>query len=482
MSFIFEDSDLIDQLVAHGLDFAVKFTKRGQVAANAVDQDRAALLAQIKNLQDQINPAGASKDPNAGPTISHEGDAALGSPQLESLGDLIKWLAGNKTMLDGKRIAFDTNPNSDEYTPYKLETHTTTPQQRGQDLGMFYVNPDLLKKYLVSLQAYEQQNPNTAMQVQLRARIQDANQELGLGVNPQYEAPEKVLPDTTVLDNLPHVINVKYPTQGGNIPLTYGDLKDDTSFNAWLSKNNIALDAGDEGGPVLINNPRFDFKKIIDAIIQRAQFFMTRATDAQSKERYNIYLRQSSTLGSQIGSGGTPANKSQVGSTNQQGGQGSQQGGSASQALQDAVQVLPFASRDINFDRIRTFFDAIKRLMGSDARVTRIINDTMQLMTSVNSRMSIGDIFPMGVRPSDFAARFKNQQTPGADYYGILKDLSQIINNTRMVVEYFWYKYAQNLTGQKTYLMGQIGETPQDDSLYNQNAESLQDLYSAKHT
>jgi len=264
--------------------------------------------------------------------------------------------------------------------------------------------------------------------------------------------------------------------------LTYGDLKDDTSFNAWLSKNNIALDAGDEGGPVLINNPRFDFKKIIDAIIQRAQFFMTRATDAQSKERYNIYLRQSSTLGSQIGSGGTPANKSQVGSTNQQGGQGSQQGGSASQALQDAVQVLPFASRDINFDRIRTFFDAIKRLMGSDARVTRIINDTMQLMTSVNSRMSIGDIFPMGVRPSDFAARFKNQQTPGADYYGILKDLSQIINNTRMVVEYFWYKYAQNLTGQKTYLMGQIGETPQDDSLYNQNAESLQDLYSAKHT
>ena len=478
MSFIFEDSNLIDQLIAHGLDFAVKFTKRGQAAVNAVDQDRTALLAQIKNLQDQINPAGASKDPNAGPTISHEGDAALGSPQLESLGDLIKWLAGNKTMLDGKRIAFDTNPNSDEYTPYKLETHTATPQQRGQDLGMFYVNPDLLKKYLVSLQAYEQQNPNTAMQVQLRARIQDANQELGLDVNPQYEAPEKVLPDTTVLDNLPHVINVKYPTQGGNIPLTYGDLKDDTSFNAWLSKNNIALDTGEEGGPVLINNPKFDFKKIIDAIIQRAQFFMTRATDAQSKERYNIYLRQSSTLGSQIGSG-TPINKSQMGSTNQQ---GNQQGGSSSQAVQDAVQVLPFASRDINFDRIRSFFGKVLQVMGNDTRVTTIIDKTMQLMASINARMSIGDIFPMGVRPSDFAARFKNKETPGADYYGILRDLSQVINNTRMVVEFFWAANKQNLIAQQSYLMGQIGETPQDDSLYNQNAESLQDLYGAKHT
>jgi hypothetical protein len=482
MSFIFEDSNLIEQLLVSGLQHELKFTKKGQAAASVADQNRATLLQHIKTLQDQLNPAGASKDPNAGPTISHNGAASLGSPQLESLGDLVQWLSNSETKIDGQVVAYPTKPADDsQYTLYKLETHTSTPQQRGQDPAGLWVNPNLLQKFIVSLQANETQNPNAIFQKQLSLIIRDANQELGLDIKPQYEVPEKVLPDTTVLDNLPHVINVKYPTQGGNIPLTYGDLKDDTSFNAWLSKNNIALDAGDEGGPVLINSPRFDFKKVIDAIIQRAQFFMTRATDVQSKERYNIYLRQSSTLGSQIGSG-TSANRPQVGTPNQQGGQGNQQGGSASQAVQDAVQTLPFASRDINFDRIRDFFSKILQVMGSDTRITKIINDTMQLMTSINARMSIGDIFPLGVRPSDFAARFKNQQTPGADYYQILKDLSQVINNTRMVVEFFWSKNKQSLMAQQSYLIGQIGETPQDDSLYNQNAESLQDLYSAKHT
>src|SRR5258708_33454923 len=204
-----------------------------------------------------------------------------------------------------------------------------------------------------------------------------------------------------------------------------------------------------------------------------------RSTGVVSKKRAQFYVHQAGNVGAKLG--GTPSK--QTGTPGQSQAPADQQGSLAAlQALQDAVQKLPFASRDINFDRIRSFFDAIKRLMGNDSRVTKLINDTMQMMNSVNARMSVGDIFPMGVRPSDFAARFKNQQTPGSDYYGILKDLSQVINNTRMVAEFFWYQYGQKISNQKTYLMGQIGETPQDDSIYNQNAESLQDLYSVKHT
>jgi hypothetical protein len=479
MSFIFEDLNLIEQLLVQGLEHELKFTKKGQAAAASADQNRTALLQHIKTLQDQLNPAGAQRDPNAGPVISHKGPAALGSPQLESLGDLVQWLANNESKVDGQVIAYPTKPTDDEeYIPYRLETHVATPQQRGQDPGMVYVNPALLQKYIVSLQASEAQRPNVVMQKQLSHLIQDANQSLGLNIDPTYRAPEKVLADTTVLDNVPQVINPQYPTTAGTIPLTYGDLKNSTSFNSWLNKNNIAVDMGD-GRKMMINHPQFDFKKVVDAIVQRAQFMMSRAVDIASRDRAQLYVRQIDRVDAQLGG----STSKQPGVTNQGQEPANQQvGAGAAQALQDAVQKLPFSSRDINFDRIRAFFDAIKRLMGNDGRITKLINDTMQLMNSVNARMSVGDIFPMGVRPNDFASRFKNQQTPGRDYYGILKDLSQVINNTRMVAEFFWYQYAKKIPSQETYMMGQIGATPEDDSLYNQNAESLQDLNSVQHT
>src|ERR1700677_558559 len=131
MSFIFEDPSLIDQLLTSGLRDILKFTKQGQAAAATADQNRTILSQHLKTLQDQFNPAGVSRDPNAGPTISHNGAASLGSPQLESLGDLVQWLANNGTKVDGQTVAYPTKPEDDsQYTLYKLETHTTTPQQR----------------------------------------------------------------------------------------------------------------------------------------------------------------------------------------------------------------------------------------------------------------------------------------------------------------------------------------------------------------
>lgn len=483
MPFIYDDSELINQLLRSALDFDFKFTKRGQAATAVGNQNRAALLGHLKDLQDQLNPAG--KDPSAGPTVSHEGEAgaraAIGSLQLESLGDLIKWLATSKITVDGKRVAFDTDPQDESYTLYQLETHTATQQDCGQAPGRFYVNPELLQKYLVSLQAYEAQHPNLPMQVQLQARIQDANQELGLNINSNYKIPEKALPDNAVLDNLPKILNTAGTYVNGPAALTYGDVKTPENFNAWLSNQGISLWDEKNQRKISFDQKDFSIPDVIKIISDRAKFLASRATP-ETKESRDIYARQMTQLESTVGNApgaGTATNQS----TTSPGGSAQQNAGiGGSQSLQEAVQTLPFASRDINFDRIRAFFSRISQLMGNDPRVTRLINDTTQLMNSINSRMAVGDIFPMGVSPSQFAARFKNQQTPGSDYYGILKDLSQVINNTRMIVEFFWYQYAQKLTNERSYLVGQIGETPQDDSLYNQNAESLQDLYNAKHT
>jgi hypothetical protein len=483
MSFIFDDQNLIEQLLSSGLQDELKFTKRGQAAAGATDANRTTLLEHIKNLQDQLQPSGVVKDPNAGPTISHNGATALGSPQLESLGDLVQWLANNGSKVDGQVIAYVTKPADDEnYILYKLETHTNTPQQRGQDPAGLYVNPNLLQKYIVSLQAEETQRPNAIFQKELSSLIEDANQALGLNIPTQYQAPEKVLPDAAIVDNVPQIIDPVNLAATGNIPLTYGDLKDTTTFTAWLSKFNVSV----KGNPVYVKNPNYDFKKVIDAIVARAQYLITRAVDAASKERAEIYARAASVLDGMFGNSKTSPTTSvdgseygqpQRGTTDQQGGPNHGQGGpNAAQAIVEAVSSLPFASRDINFGRIENFFTKVKAAVGNDPRINNLITSTTNLMTAVNNKVSAPDIFPMGLSPEDFARQFKNQQTPGSDYKPIINTLFQILSNTRMVAEYFWYLKASKYGDQ---MVGQIGETPQDDSLYQQNVQSLNQLNSA---
>src|SRR5581483_3004553 len=157
MSFIYEDTNLIDQLLQSGLEHAIKFTKKGQSAVAAVQQDRANLLGLIRNLQDQLNPAGAHRDPNAGPLISYEGDTkpTIDSRTLESLGDLVKWLDANKVTVNNQRVVYGPteNPNDQNYVFYRLQTHMADPTQRNQQSDGFYVNLPLLKSYVVQLQA-----------------------------------------------------------------------------------------------------------------------------------------------------------------------------------------------------------------------------------------------------------------------------------------------------------------------------------------
>jgi hypothetical protein len=471
MSFILQDHQLLDKLLFYALEHQLKFTKQGQdLTAN-----RDLLLRHLQDLQAQLKPT----NPNAGPAISYKGSTALGSPQLESLGDLIQWLATNESKIDGQIIAYPTKPSDDEqYIPYKLETHITTLQQRGQEPGTLYVNPSLLQKYIVYLQATEAQHPNLIMQKQLSFIIKDANQTLGLQINPVYQVPPKVLPDTTVLDNLPQTFNPAAPYQGGTIPITYADVKDATTLNAWLTRNNIGFQVDPQKAPVKIQDPTFDIKSIVRSIIQRATLLASRAPDLQTKEHSEIYARQANQIATQV-SGDVTTESSSNSPTNPTAQKPSTL--NADQATLEAVQTLPFASRDINFDRIRSFFEKVQPALGHDPRVIKLINDTTQLMQQVNSRVTAPDIFPMGLRPADFVRQFKNQQTPGSEYYGILKNLAQIINNTRMVAEYFWYQKGSKLSNQRSYFMGQIGETPEDDSLYNQNMESLQDLNRVAH-
>jgi hypothetical protein len=322
------------------------------------------------------------------------------------------------------------------------------------------------------------------MQKQLSHIIQDANQQLGLQINPGYTAPERALADATVLDNLPHVINLKYPTQGGNIPLTYGDLKDDTTFNAWLNRNNIALDTNEEGGPVLMNNPRFDIKKILQAIILRAQFTDSRALDAASKERAAMYKRQADRIAAQIvgnATGTPPSGQSAAQPAGQQGGQQSTQ---MQNLTTEIVSSLPLALQNVDFSRIRDFFGKISQLMGNNSTVAGYISKTEDLMKQTSALTENNDtFFQLGISPSALANMFKDKQTPGREFYTVVHLLDQIVDNVRAVVGYFQSQWNNNLSSdQRALVFGQTGKRPDDNSIYRRNIEYIQQWAQTPHT
>lgn len=198
MSFIYDDKNLIDQLLLSGLDFEVKFSKKGQAAAASVNasNDYANLRSLIVDLSKQLLP----KDPNAAPAasvISYEGDAnnkpKMTSTHLEGLGALVNFLEMNKITVDGKRIAYSQgeDPKSQEYQLYQLEGNAGLLEvaDRSQVTNGRFVNKDLLKAFIMSRLAALSQQPNKVEEVQLGVLIQEANKLLGTNINPVYNKP-----------------------------------------------------------------------------------------------------------------------------------------------------------------------------------------------------------------------------------------------------------------------------------------------------
>ena len=144
-----------------------------------------------------------------------------------------------------------------------------------------------------------------------------------------------------------------------------------------------------------------------------------------------------------------------------------------------STRIRFFSSADINFDRIRSFFQVVGKALSNDQRVSGLIADATELMNATNNLMTVQDVFPMGVSPGEFAQGFKNQQNPGSVYRTVISYLKNVIYKTRAVVAYFWYEKGKKIANYQSELEGQIGITPQSSSLYAQNVDALDKLNSA---
>jgi len=485
MTFIHDDQKLVAKLLSDALDYQFKFTKRGQ---DVMQQARANLLAMVKSLETQL-------DPNQAQTtqIAWEGDQqpTLASPNLESLGDLVHWLVENKITVNGQRVAYAVNekPTQSGYVFYRLETHAATPEQRGQEPNGYYVNPKLLQAYIGQLQAYEAQNPNLTMRFQLGRLIEEANQDLGTNISAQYQAPEKVLRDTVVLDNVPDTfVNVQSSGYGGDVPLTYGDLKDDMSFNSWLKTKNIQFlgQADGKTSKIPFGAPGFDECAVLKILMYRATH--QSYTSVEEKENSQIYARQLSNVAKAVncdlsGQAAAPGAAAPQGGTQEVA--TSLSGNQLQNIINEIVDTLPLQLQNIDFNRIRTFMGKMEQLMGNSPTVTNYISSTNELMNKATALTKSADtFFQLGISPTAVVNMLKPNEKgyAAANFFSLVQLLDQIVDNVRAIVGYFMSAYASKVTDQqRAFIYGQIGRRPDDTSIYSRNIEYLNQLMNTSH-
>lgn len=191
MSFIYNDEKLINELLKSAIDFENRFLKKAQQAAPGPAPDpqavrNSAALKLLDNLEKSVDPDE--------PIISSTTDEAkLYSYHVENLGALLNFVIQNGITVGYKPIAVEANPNDPSYVFYKLEGNAgfNESADRSRQTKGFYVNKDLLVQYIKSLQKIAHESGNEVMRVQLGSLIDQANNQLGTKIDPNYKPKEK---------------------------------------------------------------------------------------------------------------------------------------------------------------------------------------------------------------------------------------------------------------------------------------------------
>jgi hypothetical protein len=477
MSDIF-NKDLINQLLKHGLDFEHKFTKGGQAAAAQVNAN-AALKQLLDNLESQLYPQ--QKDPNAPAEVSTDSDSAvsLTSTALEGLGSLVAFLAQNKISVDGQRVAYyqQEDPKSEDYQLYRLEPNAgfLEPATRETVTNGFFVNKDLLVKYITTLQAGLAKKPNDVLRVQLGALVNQSNKLLGTQLGTTYQAPEATLADGQVLDSFPQVIDPKNYGADGNAALTFGDIKSPEAFNAWMQSHSISV-----GGKTM-KDQDFDRCVVIQTVHSKAKWKASTATNDTLKNRNAIYLKQVEKIGPSItGPDGKACTLAGVSTSPAAGA-----GGATADSLSRLVSALPLAAGDIDFSRIRTFFDAYRQMVNPSrpgaAAALRAMDNVVNTAMPNAQKMTENqmDSYPLSVDATTLATWLIPPKGM-AQANSLINNLRYVVAETAAVVRDLKNAYQAQL---KQYpqleaaVIGQIGEDAESAGFAGVNLNHL-DLWS----
>lgn len=453
---ILDDKDLINQLLKHGSDFEYKFTSHGQAAAATIDAN-AALKQLLDNLESQLYPP--ERDPNA-PAIATQSDGPvnLTSTNLEGLGALVSFLAQNKITLDGQRIAFfqKEDPKSEDYQLYRLEPNAGFLERadRTKVTDGFFVNTDLLVKYIRTLQASQAKKPNDVLRVQIGALIDQANKLLGTKISETYQEPEKTLSDNQVLDSFPQQIDPKNYTANGNAALTFGDIKTPEALNSWMQSHSITVN-----GKTMADQD-FNPCVVVQTMYNKARWLLARATNTTLKERYTIYVKQVEKIGPSITGPDGKACALQGAPTAGTGAGATGQG--TAEAFNQLIESMPLRVSDIDFQRIKTFFDKFRQVVNPQrpgvASAFNAMNAVEQTYMPAATRNTATQMetFPLNVDVTTLGTWLSGNKGQ-REGLALVANLRYIISLTASVIQILKNSYQIQDQGQLSAIEGQVG-------------------------
>lgn len=474
MSFIYDNDDLINQLLQSGAEFQLKFTKRGQ-AAVSVEQGQKVLLDVLASLEKE---AAGKESGEFYPTSNID----ISSQNMDSMGDFLEWADTHGKKDVSVKVNLDrSNRPGNNYSFVKVEpgTKIAVPLERPDNSPIAYwVSFQGLKRYLNALQGDESLKENVIFQVQLLKLIQFSNKNFDLDMGETYQKDYS----NTELDKTPPVLK-NQDSRDGNVPLTGNDLQSGDSFNTWL------LNGGGTGTPIGVNTADFNLKTDPDRFMQgkghcsaltalyyRAVAHMrSRPGYAETGKVYIQLLQKlAPTFGCTLGQ--------------QQPGQGQQgqpgQPGQASVAdVQHVVDSLPLELHQLDFSKIRSFFQQVAPLLSNNPSVATTIQAAEQNMqgatnASKTQRNPGGEsLFQLGGGYAAFSAYADSASTLSQ----IVRLLYNVLQSTRQVIAYFFSQYGRMMQQEKQQdalneIYSQIGKREDDDSIYSRNLQALNQL------
>lgn len=486
MSFIYDDPNLLDALIKSALDYNRKFTKEGQ----AEDKDIKNVNLLISNLEKSFappKPGTVSKAPPGAPKVSFESDpdpAKKGLPQtkpgltasnLETLGALVSFLATNRITVDGKRAAYHFNEESniadkEDYHYYKLEPSGLVPgtPDRSRVIQAFFVNKDALVKFIQSRQAALSVKPNKVEEFYLGYLIAQANDFLNVNIDPKYKPPTVVIDPEDVVDLIPKPMSL---TGTGLVELKFKDIQSVETLNDWLEANDMTILVNNV--PVSTKDDKFDDCAMIKILYTRANTMRSTTKTEKIKAAYLAKIieiapkfKSKDGKACDIGAQKTTPGVSPAGAANQQ------------RILQQITSVLPLDPEDIDFQRIRTFFDLFKQLLqGSDnPRASGIISDMNNAEQSISSAAGLmrGGAAPINLAQDPRGISNTLQQPSQIKYVPFLQHLQMLIDTITEVVDSFYAMYRASLTADQLSLV--VAQTRGGSSYAVRNKEIISGL------
>src|SRR5574337_72544 len=446
MSFIHEDSQLIEQLIQAAIsEDKNSISKKGQATP---DKDFAdSLKALLTNLRSEITPA----TPKPGEVGRMQGSVDLASPNMDSMGDFVEWLATHKTPVGGVQIVYPGNiPQgklSRDYAYIKIEPGTEIatvseppsplrPERKAVTETAYWINIPALKQYLVSLQGDPELKGNVMFQVQLLKLIQSANRNLDMAIGEQYKEPEKVPADGDEIDQVPNPLDINNPRASGqaNVSLKAVNVKTVPAFNSWLLGNKLSMKNKD-GKVAVVRQDGFDQCAFLNALNARSYYNFSYRQDEKSEIAAKYYMKQIAEIAKQM--------QCRLTSVPGQTTPGQPSGGSrlSPQAVHQLAMLTPFYRDHTDFNEITLFFDTYAKL-ANKPYVDQMVEQVKSLIPIAEGRMRTpGPTFQL----TGAAQRVVDQVKLGQSV-PFLSDLQDIISITGRVYLDF-ISEAQNMLG-----------------------------------